>query len=181
MAVEGGDKTPAKKAPIASGKRLQMNADDCNEHDERRVKLHDALAILGSVDQRRNLNRMAYILVFFASSCFAVLAFFIISDLLLWEGVKETVARLLIAISWILIIPIWILTFLLVISMLDSMGIRSVARQRLSGLTLSLDELHELRDLLVDREWKHGRIFKSVITDLAKKQTRAGSDKPVAD
>jgi hypothetical protein len=158
-----------------------MNADDAYEHDERSVKLHDALSILGSVDGRRNLNSLAYIFVFLFSSSFAVLPFFIISDLILLEGVKETVARSLIALSWVLIIPIWILTFLFVLSMLDRMGIRSAARRRLSGLTLSLDELHQLRDHLVNREWKHGRIFERVLTDLTKEKTRAGSDKPAAD
>ncbi len=161
-----------------------MNADDSNEHAERTVKLHDALSILGSLDEHRNLNVLASIFVFFSSSGFAVLAFFVISDLILWEGVKEEVARGLIALSWILIIPIWILTFLFVRSMLEKMGfedLRSVARQHLSGLTLSLDELHELCCLLADREWKHGRIFESVITELANGKTRAGSDKPVAD
>ena len=156
-----------------------MTEDVSSTHQQRSAKLHDALAILGLVDGRRNLGRAASIGVFFASAGIAVLAFFIISDLLLWPGVKETVARTLIVISWILIIPIWLLTFLFLMLILDRIGIRSDARQRLSGLTLSLDELHELRDRLTDRQWKHGRIFKRVIADLAKEKTKAGSDKPV--
>ena len=148
-----------------------MNADASSEHHERSVKLQDALTILGSVDVRRNLSPIAYIFVFLASFCFAVLSFFIISDLILWEGVKETVARSLIALSWILIIPIWILTFLSVLSMLDRIGIRSVAKRRLSDLMLSLGDLNELRDRLVDREWKYSRIFERVITDLTREQT----------
>ena len=158
-----------------------MNAEESNKPPERSVRLRDALSILGRMDERRNLSRMAFIFVFLASFCFAVFSFFVISDLILWEGVKETVARTIIALSWILIIPIWILTFLLVLSMLDRMGIRTAARQRLSGLTLSLDELHELRDRLADRAWKHGRIFQRVITDLTTEKTRARSDQPVTD
>ncbi len=156
-----------------------MNADGPDKHPKPSAKLHDALTVLGRVDGRRNLNRTAIIFVFLFSFCFAVLAFFIISDLLLWQGIEETLARSLIAVSWVLIIPIWVLTFLFVMLILDKLGIRSVARRRLSGLTLDLDELHELRTHLAGRQWRHGRTFERVIADLAKQKARAGSDKPV--
>lgn len=147
-----------------------MNADASHKNAERTANLDDALAILDGLEGHRNLNTATSILLFFSSSGFAVLSFFFISDLVLWEGVKETVAQLLIALSWILIFPIWILAFLFAMSLLDTMGIkdvRAVANHRLSALMLSPRELHELRDLLAHRERKHGHIFESVVTDLA--------------
>lgn len=135
--------------------------------------------MLDGIDKHRNLHVIVSILLFFSSFGFAVLSFLVISDLLLWEGVKETVARFLIALSWILTFPIWFLTFLFAMSVLDAMGIkdlRSVARHRLSGLTLSPDELCELRDALAYREWKHRYIFESVVTDLAEGKAGRGSE-----
>ncbi len=160
-----------------------MNADVSNGHAERTVKVHDALSMLDSIDKHRNLHVIAVILVFYFSFGIGILSFFIINNLLIFEGISRFLALGLVSISFVLIFPIWVLSFLFTTIMLDTMGIkdlRSITRYRLSDLTLSLDELHELRHHLVDREWKHGRIFENVITDLANGRTRAGSDKPVA-
>jgi hypothetical protein len=161
-----------------------MNADVSNGHAERTVKVRDALSMLDSIDKHCNLHVSASILVFFSSFGFGILSFFVIYNLIIFDGITEFVALMLISISFVLIIPIWVLSFLFTMTMLDTMGIkdlRSITRHRLSGLTLSFDELRELREHLMDREWKHGRIFENVITDLANGRMRAGSDKPVSD
>ena len=135
----------------------------------------DALFILEDIDKHRNLNTSVAVISFIFSAGFGVLAFlFLINEPVLWEGVSKQVALLLVAISWILIIPIWLLTFLLIISVLDVMGIedvRSVVRYRLSSLKLSHEQLHELQNILASRIWRHGHIFKSVIADLAKEHS----------
>ena len=80
---------------------------------------------------------------------------------------------LAVSLSWVLIIPIWALVFLLIMSVLGVMGIRDVrsaVRYSLSDLTLSQDQLRDLHKILVSRKWRHGRIFNSVIADLTKEQ-----------
>ena len=136
----------------------------------------DALFILEDIDKYRNLHSSAAIVSFLVSAGFAVLAFFLVNESVLWVGINEQVALLLVSISWVLIFPIWALIFLFMMSALYVMGImdvRSVVRYRLSNLTLSQDQLHELHNILASRNWKHGRIFKSVIADLTKEQLKS--------
>ncbi len=133
----------------------------------------DALFILEDIDKFRNLHPSVAIICFFISAGLGVLAFFLINESVLWAGITEQVALLLVSISWVLIFPIWALIFLFIMSVLDVMGIRdvrSVVRYRLSNLTLSQDQLHELHNILASRNWRHGHIFKSVIADLTKEQ-----------
>ncbi len=133
----------------------------------------DALSILEDTDKYRNLHTSVAVISFFVSAGFGVLAFFLINDSVLSVGVTKQVAILLVSISWVLIFPIWALIFLFIMSVLGVMGIkdvRSVVRYSLSNLTLSQDQLHELHNILASRNWRHGRIFKSVIADLTKER-----------
>jgi hypothetical protein len=166
---------------IAAGRRPQMDASDTHNTGERSDNLAEALSALEELDRRRNLSVAAAILLFFGSAGVAVVFFFIVSDLLLWDGMDELVARLLIAISWISIFPVWIVAFLAAMWLLDAMGVRdmrAVANHRLSELALGLDELHELRNAVANRDWKHGHIFEGVINDLNSETARAGGDTP---
>jgi hypothetical protein len=133
----------------------------------------DALFILEDIDKYRNLHPSVAVISFFVSAGFGVLAFFLINESVLWVGINEQAALLVVSISWVLIFPVWALIFLFIMSVLDVMGImdvRSVVRYRLSNLTLSQDQLHELHNILASRNWRHGHIFKSVIADLTKEQ-----------
>jgi hypothetical protein len=136
----------------------------------------DALFILEDMDKYRNLHTGVAVVSFFVSAGFGVLAFFLITESVLWVGANKQAAMLLVSVSWVLIFPIWALTFLFIMALLGVMGIRdvrSVVRYSLLNLTLSQDQLHELHRILASRNWRHGRIFKSVIADLTKEQLGA--------
>ena len=133
----------------------------------------DALFILEDIDKYRNLHTSVAVVSFFVSAGFGVLAFFLINESVLWVGISRHVAVLLVSVSWVLIFPIWVLIFLFIMSALDVMGItdvRSAVKYRLSNLALSPDQLRELHDILASRNWRHGRIFKSVVADLRKER-----------
>jgi len=159
-----------------------MNASELHSVAGQPSSLSDAITALEALDRRRNLSVAAAIFLFFAASGVAVLSFFIISDLLLWAGVDELVARFLIALAWIAIFPVWILAFLAAMWLLDAVGIadmRAVAMHRLSALALGPGELDELHRAVANRQWQHGRIYERVIADLAHAPTRPqGGDTP---
>lgn len=147
--------------------------EDANNKTGRTVMLRDALYVLEDLEKYRNLHPSVAVLLFFVSAGISVLAFFLMNDSVLWVGIDEQVALLLVAMSWVLIFPIWVLSFLVIMLVLDALRIkdvRTIARRRLSKLTLSQDELHELHDILASRNWRHGHIFTSVIGDLTEKQ-----------
>jgi hypothetical protein len=136
----------------------------------------DALVILEDMEKYRNLHSSVAVVSFFVSAGFGVLAFFLITESALWAGVAKPVALLIVAVSWVLIFPIWALIFLFIMSGLGAMGIRDVGsavRYSLSNLTLSQDRLHELHRILASRNWRHGRIFKSVIADLTEEKLQS--------
>lgn len=142
----------------------------------RRVALHDALSIFEDLDRYRHLRRSVAIVIFLVSAGFGVHAFFLISESVLWVGVDEQVAYLLVSLSLILIFPIMAVIFLVFMSALDAMGVRDLraaVRYRLSKLSLSQDQLLELRDVLASRHWRHGRMFNSIIADLTTERRTA--------
>lgn len=143
--------------------------EESSKHSERSAKLRDAVFLLEGIDSYRNLHVSVAIIFFIISAGSGVRTFFLLSDLSLWGEVSEYVALMITSICFVLIFPVWILTFFFFMFLLDVMGIkdlRTAARSRLSNLTLSLDELNELRDVLASREWRHGHIFKSVVADM---------------
>ncbi|MCP4319125.1 MAG: hypothetical protein GY789_24825 [Hyphomicrobiales bacterium] len=136
----------------------------------------DARSILEDVDRYRNLSTGVAIVSFFVSAGCGVVAFFIILDSALWAGVTEQGALFLVAISWVLIFPIWVLMFLFIRSVLDVLGIkdvRSVFRDRLKNLTLSREQVRELHDIVASRPWRHGPVFESVIADLTSERSES--------
>ena len=167
--MAGSDKTLREETLHPSTVRHHVSIENSIEQSRGAAKLRDALLILEDVDRNQNLHPAVAIISFVVSIGFSVRAFFFISELVLWEGINEFVALMMVSMSWVLIFPILIFTFLLILTVLRKMGIRdlrSLARYRLSNLALSLDELHELRDALASREWRHGHIFKDVVADL---------------
>ena len=136
----------------------------------------DALVILEDVDKYRNLHTSVAVLCFFVSAGFGVLAFFLIMNSTLLEGIHVQAAPLFVSISWVLIFPILMLVFLFIMSVLDKMGVkdvRSVLRDRLSTLRLSQEQLHELENILASRHWRHGPIFESVLADLTNERLKS--------
>jgi hypothetical protein len=146
-----------------------MNTEDANGRNGRRVALRDALSIFEDLDRYRNLRRGVAIVVFLVSAGCGVRAFFLLNESVLWAGIHEQLAYLLVCLAWVLLFPIMALVFLLIMSVLDAMGIkdlRAAVRYRLSNLSLSQDQLLELRDVLASRPWRHGRMFRKIISDL---------------
>jgi hypothetical protein len=145
-------------------------------HSDRKLNLQEALFVLEGIDRERNLPNSVAIICFVISAIIGIRAFFLMSDLSLWGEVSEFVALMIASISWVLIFPIWILIFAFIMVLFNAMGLRylrSVARNRLTKLTLTHDELNRLRDALGSRNWKHGKIIESVVADLATE--KAGS------
>jgi len=134
-------------------------------------KLRDALMVFEELSRHRNLNSSVAIFFFVVSGGLSIRAFFLIIDLPVWGTVGGDVAAGMVSLSWGLIFPIWILTFLGIMSALHALGIddlRAVARSYLSKLRLGTRDLRKLRDLLAARNLRHGRLFLSAITDLTK-------------
>jgi len=133
----------------------------------------DALSVLEDMDRCRNLNAGVAIASFFVAAGIGMLAFFEINDALLWAGISNQVAFLLISLSWALIFPIWALVFLMILFVLGAMGIkdvRAVLRQRLAARSLGRDQLRELRAIVASRRWRHRRIFERVLADLTRER-----------
>ena len=137
--------------------------------------LRHAVSELEDMDNHRNLHRGVAILCFFAAAGIGFGVFSLLLDLASMVVVSELVTSLIIAISLIMIFPVWFLAFAFILSVLDAMEIRdvrSVAENRLSNSGLGAEELRELGDILASRVWRHGRIFRNVVADLTEGQLR---------
>ena len=131
--------------------------------------LRHAVSELEEMDNHRNLHRGVAILCFFAAAGIGFGVFSLLLYLASSLVVGELLASLIIALSWIMIFPVWVLAFACILSVLDTMEIRdvrSIAKGRLSNSGLGADELRELGNVLASRNWRHGRIFRSVVADL---------------
>jgi hypothetical protein len=158
--------------------------EDSTKSSGRTGKLAYAISVLESMDKCRNLHRGAAIFLFFVSAGIAVGAFFLIVDLFLLINnvvltvkISEYVASGILILSWMLIIPMWMVAFLLIFFLLDAVGIkdlRAATTSSLSSSRLNADELHELSGVLASRSWRHGRIFKNVVVDLTGGPDNAG-------
>jgi len=136
---------------------------------EPRSKLRDALVVFEELNRHRNLNSCVAIFFFVVSGGSGLRAFFFLIDLSLWGDVGGDVAAGMVSLSWGLIFPIWILTFLGIMSVLHALGVddlRAVARTYLSKLRLGSRELRELGNILASRNLRHGHLFMSAITDI---------------
>ncbi len=121
-----------------------------------------ALSVLKDIDDDKNLHKGAAVLVFVASGTMGVFVFFLTLDLTKWLELDVVEPWMQISLPYVLIIVVWIFSFLLIQSALYSMGFRdlaSVAKDRLSGLNLSSDELVQLRRDVEVQEHKHKNIF----------------------
>ncbi|MDH3690853.1 MAG: hypothetical protein OEU36_15505 [Gammaproteobacteria bacterium] len=130
-----------------------------------------ALSVLKDTDNYKNLHKGTAVLVFVASATLGVFAFFLTLDLTKWLELDVIEPWMQISIPYALSFVVWIFAFFSILSALYLMGVRdlgSVARDRLSSLNLSLDELDQLRRDVEVKEFKHKNIFEGVITDLAK-------------
>lgn len=132
-------------------------------------KLREALDIFEELDCHRNLHSAVAIFLFVASAGVGIRAFFMMSDIAAWLELGEFEMLAMISLSWLIIFVVWILAFLLILTLLETMGVRdlrSVTKNRLSSMALERDALLELQKLMAGQNWKHETIFRSVISDL---------------
>lgn len=137
-----------------------------NQHSE---KLDVAVAALDSIDTQRNLSLGIIIIVFFLSFSAGIASFFVFIDLLLWEGINDFIAAFLASASWVLIFPVWIITFLLVMATLQRLGFTALgnaAQNQLSDLAFTPSELDRLSAVLESKNYKHAAIFQKAINAL---------------
>jgi hypothetical protein len=137
-------------------------------------RLNDTYRTIEELDAWRNLPDAVSVFLFFVSGGVAVSAFFLINNLILWPGINEHLATSLVIISWVLIFPIWVLTFLVLQAFLHSVGfkgLKGAAKKKLVDLNLGSDELLEVRDVLASKELRHDSLFKDAITDLIRNRS----------
>ncbi len=150
-----------------------MPVEKSNRDPERTDKLHNALIFLEDTNKYRNLHSGVVVIVFLISAGVGIYSFFIAIDLLVWLGFSGVDSSAPASVAWIVLLVVWVLTFLTIMSILNATGIkdvRSVTSCYLSTLTLGLDELNELSDVVASRNWKHGSIVTSIVTELTEKQ-----------
>ena len=135
----------------------------------RRPGPREPIAVLEDLDRCWNLPRSVAIVSFFAAAATGVLAFFGFNNLVLSAGIDTHAALLLVAFAWCLIFTVWVVVFLLIMTVLGAIGIRdlrSVARSGLADLGLRRDQLQALRRSLASRSWRHRAIFDLAVRDL---------------
>jgi hypothetical protein len=130
----------------------------------------NAIRALEDIDSRHNLYASLLVLSFLVSCAMGIWAFFILSDISLWgDDIGEFAARAITALSWVMIFPIWIVSFTGFVVILGRLGVTDIgseARSRLTAMALSRDDLVALRDNPRSHTWRHRRIFRTVISEL---------------
>ena len=137
-------------------------------------RLQDSYRTIKELDAWRNLSTAASVLLFVVSGAMSIFAFDLLSSLLVWPGMNEHLATSLVIISWVLIFPIWILSFLVLQTSLHCIGFRGLkgaTKKELSKLNLGADELFEIRNALASKELRHASLFEDAITDLIRNPT----------
>jgi len=165
------DEASHERSQTASPTQPYSRVEDLDNGSDRDDNLRDAIFAFEEIDKLKHLHSGIAIICFLVSAGVGVKAFFLMIDFMAWLRVSEFVASVLVSMAWVALIVIWIFAFLLMLSVLDAMGVRdlrSVARNRLSNLDLGLEQLHELREVVGSRNWKHDGIFRSVVADLSK-------------
>lgn len=139
------------------------------DNSTQKTGLPAALQLIDELGEIRNVPRSAAIAVFVISGAMGVYGFFLINDLALWDGISTYTAASIISISWVLIFPMWILSFLVIMTALDFIGfkdVRALAKNNLTKMDLSQRELQKLDEVLIAGEWNHGDILKGVVGEL---------------
>jgi hypothetical protein len=147
-----------------------MNNAKAPDHTLSNKKLVDALLIIDTLDTQRNLHRSTPVILFFSSFAIGLWSFFFFFDFVIWDGINNLIASMLASISWVLIFPVWIISFLLLMTALKKLGftdIKSDAVQKIKCLAMNQDELNALSKTLRSRNNKNGDLFQAAVFDLA--------------
>lgn len=135
----------------------------------RTAGLADAVAIVDCVDGYRDLNGAIPVLLFLTAGGVAARSFFWLVDLATWIGLDRLDPVLPSSVSFVLVFLIWALGFLAAVSLLEWLRIGNVgqiAKNRLSALELSADELDELQAYVRSATWRHDRAIKKAVGEL---------------
>lgn len=129
-----------------------------------------AARILHNIDRHGGLDKAIEGVLFFGSAALSVYVLLWSVDLPAQLEYRDIDPLGSAFVAWIMLFVVWIFTFLAVLWLLDAMGIRDVrrlARARRSKLTLNSAELGALGKVVESRKKKHGRLYKTVLIDLA--------------
>ncbi|MCP4318538.1 MAG: hypothetical protein GY789_21645 [Hyphomicrobiales bacterium] len=132
-------------------------------------RLENAICRVEEIDGYRNLHDAIPVFLFLASGVFATRSFFWLIDFTTWLGFYKLGPVLPSLVSFVLLFVVWVLTFLAFMSLLEWMkfrNIRTFANNRLSNLTLTADEVCELKHFVKSKTWKHDYILKDVVATL---------------
>ena len=144
-----------------------MSLEDIANRNEQTVRLEDILIELERLDRTWNVHNVIAVICFFVSGGIAINVFFLMSDLSLWGEVSEYVGTSISIVSWIVVFFL----FLFLLTKVGVKDLRSITKNYLQDLTLSLAELNQLHAALMSGEWKHGKILESVVSELAKQKS----------
>ena len=82
---------------------------------------------------------------------------------------SEHLATSIVIVSWVLVFPIWVLTYLVLQTFLYGIrfeGLKEAIKKELSSLDLGPDELIEIRKSLASKELRHTSLFEDAISNL---------------
>ncbi len=150
-----------------------------NDHRSERANgngLGRALRLLEEIDGHRHLGRVLAILLFFASGGVGLYAALAAIDAAAWLQTGDAGTAMLIPAAWIVLLIVWLLTYLLVMVLLDLAGVRDMraeVRTGLSELALDAGAMRDLSRAVENRDWKHADLLRSVIDSLRRKQPAA--------
>jgi len=132
-------------------------------------KLGAAVGVLNDVDHYRDLHVGFVICIFLGSAALSAYLSFHLIEIQIRLGIDKIDPMIPVFVAYFALFVIWVMLFLAVLSTLEAIGIRSIrsmAYARLSKLALSSVELKRLRNAVATGHWRHGRIFRSVVSSL---------------
>ncbi len=132
-----------------------------------------ALRLLEEIDGHHNLGRALAVLLFFASGGVGLYAAMAAIDAASWLQIGDANTPMLIPAAWVVLLIVWLLTYLLVMFVLDLMGVRDMraeVKTGLSELTLDASDMRDLSRAVEKRDWKHAALLRSAIEALRRKQ-----------
>ena len=139
-------------------------------HEAPPADVSGALAALDELAAYRHLPQGLAVAVFLSAGAAGVVAFFLLADVVLWDGIDEFVAEGLLGMAWVMVFPIWVVGFVAALVALDGLrmvDVRAAARRRLPRLALGRDDLTALAAALREGNRRHADIFAAVVDELA--------------
>ncbi|MDU8929866.1 hypothetical protein RXV86_20970 [Alisedimentitalea sp. MJ-SS2] len=124
--------------------------------------LEKAIRVIEDLDTCHDLHKSVPILLFTLSGAFALRSFFWQVDLMTWFGLARLDPVLPSSLAFIGLFMVWVLTFLICMSILQKMrfiDLQMVATTQLSKLDLTMAERAGLHRLISAGDWRHESVL----------------------